>query len=52
MSKAQKLFKTLLEYRERKKIMSDVLRAIDEYVEETIKQTLKNEKRTTKNRNS
>tara|TARA_R100000655_G_scaffold1600_4_gene6061 strand:- start:14744 stop:14893 length:150 start_codon:yes stop_codon:yes gene_type:complete len=49
MSKAQTLFKTLLEYRERKKIMSDVMRAIDEYVKEVIKETLENEKRNIKN---
>ena len=52
MSKAQTLFKTLLEYRERKKIMGDVIKAIEEYVKEIIKETLENEKRKVKNRNS
>tara|TARA_R100000353_G_scaffold78760_1_gene59354 strand:+ start:45 stop:203 length:159 start_codon:yes stop_codon:yes gene_type:complete len=52
MKKAHKLFNTLLEYRERKKIMSDVLKAIDEYVEEQIKKKLENEKRTIETRNS
>ena len=47
MKKAHKLLKTLLEYRERKKIMSDVIKAIDEYVEEQIKKKIENEKRTT-----
>ena len=52
MKKAHKLFNTLLEYRERKKIMSDVLKAIDEYVEEQIKKKLENEKRTIETGNS
>ena len=52
MKKAHKLFNTLLEYRERKKIMSDVLKAIDKYVEEQIKKKLENEKRTIETGNS